>query len=141
MDERVGRSRSRKWIIGTAAALAVVVVGGVVTLKLLFPPEKLQALVVPQLESRIGRDVQLASVRLKVFPRIAVRLDDLAIANPPGFSSEPALRVDALDLQVRLWPLVRKEIELGQVRLVRPTIRYEVLEDGTSNFQGFGRTA
>ena len=128
----------RKWIIGTAAALAVVVVSGVVALKLLFPPDKLQALVVPQLESRIGRDVQLASVRLKVFPRIAVRLDDFAIANPPGFSSQPAVHVDALDLQVRLWPLVRKQVELGQLRLVRPTIRYEVHENGISNFQGLG---
>ncbi len=134
-------SRLRKWIVGAAAALTIVVVGGVVTLKALFPPEKLRALVVPQLESRIGRDVQLASVRLKVLPRVAVSLEDLAIANPAGFSSEPALRVDALDLQLRLWPLIRRRLELGQVRLVRPTIRYEVLEDGRSNFKGFGTRA
>jgi hypothetical protein len=124
-----------------AVALVVLIVGGAATLKLLFPPEKLRAMVVPQLEARLGRDVELSAVRLRVFPRLAVRLEDLAIANPPGFSADPALEMDALDLQVRFWPLIRRQVELGRVRLVRPTIRYEVREDGISNYQGFGSIA
>ena len=127
-----------RWLVIVAGALLVLIVAGAVTLKVLFPAEKLRAMVVPRIEERLGREVQLSSVKLRIFPRIAVRLDDLAIANPPGFSARPMLELDALELDLRLWPLLRREVELGQVRLVRPVIRYEVLADGTSNFQGLG---
>ncbi len=136
-----GRARGFRtplWLAGLLGGVALVVVGGAVTLKLLFPPEKLRALVEPQLEARMGREVELGSVRLRVFPRIAVRLGELSIANPPGFSAEPALQLEALELQLRLWPLLRKQFELGQVRLVRPVFRYELLADGTTNLDGLG---
>ncbi len=127
-----------RWLIITAGALLILIVAGTVTLKIVLSPDKLRAMVVPQIERRVGREVELASVRLKVFPRIAVRLDQLSIANPPGFSDGPMLDLEALELDLRFWPLLRKEFELGQVRLMRPVIRYHVLEDGTNNFQGLG---
>jgi hypothetical protein len=127
-----------RWLIIVAAALALIVVAGTVALKVLFPPEKLRAMIVPRIEEKVGSEVTLSDVRLRVFPRIAVRLDDFAIANPPGYSAEPALRLDALELQVALWPLLRKQVELGRVRLLGPEIRYEVLADGTSNLSLLG---
>ena len=136
--DRARDRRFPRWPLAAAAALVAVALAGAVTLRAMFPPEKLRALVVPRIEAAAGRDVELSSVRLKIFPRIAVRLDDLAIANPPGFSSEPMLSLDALDLQVRLTALLRREIELREVRLVRPLIRYEVDADGVSNFAGLG---
>jgi hypothetical protein len=127
-----------RWLIVVAGALVLIVVAGSVALKVLFPPEKLRAMIVPRIQEKVGSEVTLSEVRLRVFPRIAVRLDDFAIANPQGFSAEPALRLDALELQVAFWPLVRKQVELGQVRLLRPEIRYEVLADGTSNLSLLG---
>jgi hypothetical protein len=127
-----------RWLIIVAAALALIVVAGTVALKVLFPPEKLRAMVVPRIEEKVGSEVALGDIRLRVFPRIAVRLDDFAVANPPGFSDEPALALDALELQVRFWPLLRREFELRQLRLLRPAIRYEVLADGTSNLSLLG---
>jgi uncharacterized protein involved in outer membrane biogenesis len=78
-----------RWLIIVAAALALIVVAGTVALKVLFPPEKLRAMVVPRIEEKVGSEVALGDIRLRVFPRIAVRLDDFAVANPPGFSDEP----------------------------------------------------
>jgi hypothetical protein len=127
-----------RWLVIAVSALLFLIVAGAVALKVAFPPEKLRAMVVPRVEQRLGRQVELASVRLKLFPRIAVRLDGLSVANAPGFAAQPMIELGALELDLRLWPLLRKEIELGQVRLVRPLIRYEVREDGTSNFEGLG---
>ena len=124
-----------------AGAILLVGVGAVIALKVIFTPEKLRALVVPRLEAAAGRDVELASIRLRIFPRIAIRLNDVAIANPPGFASDRALRLGALELQVRLRPLLKRELELGRVRLLRPEIHYEVLADGTNNFEGLGAGA
>nr|MDP2577002.1 AsmA family protein [Candidatus Palauibacterales bacterium] len=132
------RSRMTRRLAILAGAVLLLVVGSVVALKLIFTPEKLRALVVPRLEAALGREVQLSAVRLRLFPRIAVRLDEVAVASPAGFSSDPMLQLDALDLQVKLRPLLRREIVLGQVRLLNPLIRYEVLSDGTNNFSGLG---
>ncbi|UCC84559.1 MAG: AsmA family protein [Gemmatimonadota bacterium] len=145
MNENYERSQDQvrgftlpRWLIVVAAALALIVVAGTVALKVLFPPDKLRAMIVPRIEEKVGSEVALGDIRLQVFPRIAVRLDDFAVANPPGFSDEPALRLAALELQVALWPLLRKQVELGRVRLLGPEIRYEVLADGTSNLSLLG---
>jgi len=139
--ERSRGFRLPRWLIIAVAALALIAVAGTIALKVLLPPEKLRAMIVPRIEERVGSDVTLSDVRLRVFPRIAVRLDDFAIANPPGFSAEPALALDALELQVRFWPLLRKELELRRLRLLGPAIRYEVLADGTSNLSLLGPPA
>ncbi len=126
-----------RWVIVTVGAILLVLIGGAVALKLAFPPEKLRAMVVPRIEERVGRDVELASVRLEVFPRVAVRLEGLSVANPPDFADEPTFELDALELDLRILPLIlRREVELGEVRIVRPLIRYQVLPDGRTNFEG-----
>ncbi len=127
-----------RWLVILTGGVVALVLVGFLALKVVFPPKKLRAMVVPRIEAAVGRDVELSAVRLKVFPRIAVRLDDLTIANPPGFSEEPAVRLEALELQVGFWPLLRRQFDLRQVRLLSPDIRYEVRADGTSNFAGMG---
>jgi len=125
-----------RWLFISLALLAALPVAGAAVLKAMFPPERLRELVVPRLESRVGRDVSLGSVKLKVFPYVAIRLQDLAIANSPDFSDSPTVQLDALDLRLEIWPLLKKEFQLSQVRLIGPILRYEVLSDGTNNFVG-----
>ncbi len=142
-EERVLESKSRRrvprWILFVAGALALLVFAGFAAAKLLFPPEKLRAMVVPRIEARVGRQVGLSAIRLRLLPRVAVRLEDLAIASPPEFGPEPALRMEALDLQVRVLPyLLRREVVLDRLRVLRPEIRYVVRPDGLSNFTGLG---
>jgi len=120
----------------TVVLLVALPFAGAAVLKSMFPPERLRELAEPQLESRIDREVSLGGVMLKVFPYIAIRLEDVAVSNPPGFSSSPAMQLDALDLRLELWPLLRKEYQLSQVRLIGPILRYEVAADGSNNFTG-----
>jgi len=145
MNQEEGRSKGRqrsvrppRWLLITVGVIVLLLVGGYVTLKVLFPPEKLRAMVAPRVEEAVGRDVEIGSVSLRVFPRIAVRMEDFAVSNPPGFGDEPAMSLAALELQVALWPLFRREIELNTVRLIEPIVRYEVLADGRNNFEGIG---
>lgn len=130
-----------RWLLIALGVVVVLLIVGYAALKLIFTPEKLRAMVVPRVEQAVGRDVEIGSVGLRVFPRLAVRLDEFTLSNPPGFASEPAMSLEALELQVAFLPLVlRREMELDEVRLVQPIIRYEVLPDGRSNFEGLGPT-
>ncbi|MFQ5529138.1 MAG: AsmA family protein [Gemmatimonadota bacterium] len=129
-------NRIPRWLIVVLAVLVMLPLAGAAALKAMFPPERLRELAEPQLEARLGRDVSLGAVKLKVFPYIAIRLQDLAVENPPGFSPAAMVQLDALDLRLELWPLLRREYELSQVRLIGPILRYEVAVDGTNNLAG-----
>lgn len=135
---QIGPFRIPRWLIITGGVIALLLVAGYVTLKVVFPPEKLRAMVVPRVEEAVGREVEIGAVRLRVLPRIAVRLEEFAVASPAGFGDEPTISLAALELQVAFWPLLRREIELRTVRLIEPVIRYEVLADGRSSFEGLG---
>ncbi|HSM09937.1 MAG TPA: AsmA-like C-terminal region-containing protein [Gemmatimonadota bacterium] len=130
--------RPPRWLIVTLVVLVLLPVAGMVAAKAMFPPERLREIAEPQLERRIARDVELGDVSLKVFPTIAIRLTDVRIGNPPeGFSDQPAVRMDALDLRLELLPLLfRRQFRLSQVRLVAPLVRYEVAADGSNNLTG-----
>jgi len=129
-------NRIPRWLIIVVAALVVLPLAGAAVLKAMFPAERLRELAEPQIEARLGRDVHLGGVKLKVFPYIAIRLQDVAVANPTGFSASPTVQLDALDLRLEFWPLLRREYELSQVRLIGPILRYEVASDGTNNLAG-----
>lgn len=129
-------TRIPRWLVVIVVLLVALPLAGAAVLKAMFPPDRLREIAVPQLESRFGRDVSLGAVKLKVFPYIAIRLQNLAVANPPGFSSSPTVQLDALDLRLELWPLLRREYKLSQVRLIGPILRYEVAADGTNNLAG-----
>lgn len=130
------RRRPPRWLIVTLVVVIALPLVGAAVLKTMFPPERLREIAEPQIEKRIARDVQLGDVRLKVFPNIAIRLSDVRIANAPGFSDQPAIRMDALDLRLELLPLLRREFRLSQVRFVAPLVRYEVTPDGSNNLSG-----
>ena len=130
--------RPPRWLIISLVVLVLLPLAGMIAAKAMFPPERLREIAEPQLERRIARDVSLGGVSLKVFPAIAIRLTDVRIANPPeGFSDQPAVRMDALDLRLELLPLLfRRQFRLSQVRLVAPLVRYEVAADGSNNLNG-----
>ncbi|MFW6084043.1 MAG: AsmA family protein, partial [Gemmatimonadota bacterium] len=131
------RRRPPRWLVAILVVIVALPLAGAAVLKAMFPPERLREIAEPQIEKRIARDVSLGDVRLKVFPNIAIRLSEVAIANPTeGFSDSPAVRMDALDLRLDLLPLLRRQFRLSQLRLVGPRIRYEVAADGSNNLAG-----
>ncbi|MDH4069135.1 MAG: AsmA family protein [Ignavibacteria bacterium] len=128
---------AKVWLI-VLSVLALLLVGGIVTLKLLFSGERLKAFIIPPLEEATGRTVTLAEVSLSIFPTLAVQADSLTISNRPeeGFSSRPSCTVDRLFLDVNLWPLLSGNIEVPTLRIERPVVYLEVTADGRKNYSG-----
>lgn len=135
-------SVTRKIAIALAAAAGAVVLLAVALVLLLdsgVATKRAMDLVVPKVSSALGREVTLRGADLKLFPNPRVRLLGLAVAGRPG---EPALvDLEALDVEVGLWPLLRslgKEIDVRAFALVRPTVNLVRAKDGTWNFEGLG---
>ena len=138
-DDASSSSRSWwKWLLYGLGGLVALVLIAAVALPQLFPPERLKKLVVPQVEKAVNRTVEIESIGLRVLPFPAVRVSQFTIANAEGFGEEPAVEGRALNVDVALWPLFTGTIEPTSVELVEPVVRYQIAEDGSTNFDTFG---
>jgi len=132
-----------RWVLYGLGGLVLLVLVAAVALPQLFPPERLKRLVVPQVEQAVQRDVSIASIRLRVLPVPTVRVTDFAVANDSAFAAsdafggDPAVEGQALNIDLALWPLFTGTIEPTAIELVGPVVRYQVMEDGTTNFDSF----
>jgi len=141
-DDAASSSRSRllTWAGGLVGGVVVLVLAVALLLPQLFSSEELKSYVIPPIEEATGRTVQIGEIGLRVLPAPAVRMSDFEIANAESFSDEPAVSGRAFRVDVALWPLFSGNIVPTAVELVDPVIRYQIAEDGTTNFDTFAAT-
>lgn len=86
-------------------------------------------------EAATGRDVAIGGdISLAILPAPAFSVKKLTLANIPGGAEPEMVSLDALDVRVRLLPLLRGEIDVDKIVLVAPRISLEVLPDGRRNW-------
>ncbi|MPZ08914.1 MAG: AsmA family protein [Kiloniellaceae bacterium] len=122
-----------------AVALAVLIV--VVVAALLVAPSfwdwnrekgRMAALV----KEHTGRDLQIVGdVSLRLLPTPAFSAREVTLANLDGGSDPAMVRLEELQVSIGLLPLLRGEIQVKSVTLVKPEVLLEVLEDGRANWQ------
>ncbi len=133
--------RILKWGGGILGGLAVLGLVAALVLPRLFTSEQLKGYVIPPLEEATGRQVEIDAIGLRVLPTPAVRVSGFRLANAEGYGPEPAVKARTLNVDVALWPLFAGTIRPTAVGLEHPVIRYEVAEDGTTNFDTLGGEA
>jgi len=131
---RSTRSRILWWGGSLLGGLLVLLLAAALLIPQLFPSEELKGYVIPPMEEATGRTVEIDEIRLRVLWTPAVSVSGFRLADREGYGPEPAVSAEGLNVEVALWPLLTAAIEPTAVELVAPTIRYEVAEDGTANF-------
>ena len=134
-------SRLLKWGGGLLGGLAILVLVAALVLPRLFTSEQLKGYVIPPLEDATGRQVEIDDIGLRVLPLPAIRVSGFRLANAEGYGPQPAVEARALNVDVALWPLFVGTIRPTAVGLDAPVIRYEVAEDGSTNFDTLGGEA
>ncbi len=87
-----------------------------------------------------GRDLNLqGDIKLSVFPWIALELGPVSLGNPEGFGTEPFLSVKHAALRVRVLPLLRKELEIGKIKIDGLDLRLRKNAAGKGNWEDFGQ--
>jgi len=116
--------------------LIVLVLGMLFVVPSLVPSETYRATIQEQLTRQLGRTVTIdGDVSVSTFPVIKAKADRAAIANPPGFSRDNLASLQRLDARIKLWPLLRKRVEISRFILVEPDILLERLPDGQVNWE------
>jgi len=65
-----------------------------------------------------GRDLTIAGdIKLSIFPWLGLTLGATQLSNAKGFGNAPFASVDAVDIKVKLLPLLHKRIEMQKILL------------------------
>jgi AsmA protein len=130
-----------------ALKIAGIVVGGLVALVvialllvvLFVDPNDYRDDIERVVESKTGRQLTLSGdLHLTVFPWLALKAGPASLGEAPGFGDEPFVSIQEARVGVRLLPLIRGKVEVGDVRLAGARIRLITDENGRNNWADLG---
>lgn len=90
-------------------------------------------------ESKTGRPLSLSGdLHLSIFPWLALQTGPASLGDAAGFGDEPFVSIQEARVGVRLLPLIRGKVEVGDVRLAGARIRLITDERGRNNWADLG---
>ena len=109
-----------KKLLLTLLVLSVLTFAGVAVFLATFDVDQYRPQLLKTLERALGRPVELARLSLGWNNGIAVQLIGLAIHERGQPDAAPLIRVDDASAVVRLMPLLRRELDVASIVLIRP---------------------
>ena len=93
-------------------------VAGVFYLAHSINPAQLTSLIASVVKSETGRDFRIAGpIELHFFPSIGVVAQDISLSNASWASQPKMLQVQKIELQIKLLPLLMKQVEINRINL------------------------
>ncbi|MGB8285342.1 MAG: AsmA family protein [Candidatus Aquirickettsiella gammari] len=84
-----------------------------------------------------GRQLLLrGDIKWSIFPWLGLQLNDAKLSNNPGFGDNPFAQIKKLDIQVRLLPLLHKQLEIGRLQIRGLTLYLIKNAKGQGNWEG-----
>jgi AsmA protein len=124
-----------------AAALIGLIVIALVLVVVFVDPNDYRDDIEKMVEQKTGRELTLSGdLKLSVFPWIALEAGPATLGDAPGFGPEPFVSIKEAHVGVRLLPLLRGKIEVGNVKLDGARIRLITDESGRENWADLGKS-
>ena len=120
-------------ILGSAIALLVVILTSVICL---VDPNHYKAQIAHYLSQLSGRNLIIAGdIHFTCYPWLGLNLGQLRIGNAPNFTEPTFAQVDQAQFQVKLLPLLKKQLEVGHVLLAGMKLTLIRKADGHTNWE------
>lgn len=122
-------------LIAGGATLALLV-SAVIGIHAMVSTTTLRGEIEKRVAAATGRNFKInGPLSLSVFPTVGLTAHDVTLANVPGGHAKQMVRVEAVDIHVKLLPLLNGKIETTGIVLEKPVIALEVAADGTGNWE------
>jgi len=119
------------------AAILVFVLGLWGTAVLYFDEERLKQIAIEQVRAQTGRELRIdGPLNLSFLPRISLVANDVSLSGPQDFDGPDLFQADQLRLAVELWPLIRGEVETGDIALENARLVVHTDRAGRSSLDG-----
>lgn len=117
-------------------ALALLVVFAFAAVAFLVPPEKVRDHIVAAVERETGHTLTVAGeASLAFYPSIGVSLGDVTLSGPAASDAGTLLRSAALNVDLKLLPLLFGDVEIDRATLVRPVFDLRIDHAGRPNWR------
>ena len=80
----------------------------------------------------LGDKLKIGSIGISIF-RGSIVIKDIQLQQPPGFSEENFLEAKAIRLRIALLPLLKKQLVVYGITILKPTINLVQLKNGKIN--------
>src|SRR5213083_72763 len=124
----------RKWIIVGVVLLLLCVAGVVAVLNVNSYIARNKDYLISQAEQALGRKVSVDDVEVSLWNGIGFRLTDFAMSDDPAFSSTEFVRAKDLQVNLKLLPRLRREVQVKKLIPHNPTISNTRNAKGDVNF-------
>jgi uncharacterized protein involved in outer membrane biogenesis len=91
-----------------------------------------------QAEKAVGRQIQVENIEINIWNGIGIRFENFKLADDPAFSSEWFVRAKDLQANVKLLPLLRRDVQVKKLILNEPAINLIRNRHGVYNFSTIG---
>jgi len=130
-----------KWIVGIVVGLIVLVIALLLIVPQFIDIQKYKPEIEKQTEQVTGRPFSIGGdLRLSLFPWAVIGLSDVHLGNPPGYNEKDLLYVKSFDVEVKLLPLISKDIQIKRFVVDGLRVNIEKNKQGRGNWEGIGKT-
>ncbi len=131
----------RKWLIVAGALVAVTIaVGFLLLLNVNSLIARNKSYLIAQAESALGRKIGVGEVEATLWTGIGARLSDFTMSEDPAYGAGEFVRARDAQINLKFWPLLRKEVQIKRVILHEPVIQIIRGADGKFNFSTIGKS-
>ena len=130
-----------KWIIGIVGGIVVLVIALLLIVPQFIDIQEYKPEIEKQASQATGRPFTIGGdLRLSLFPWAVIGLSDLHLGNPPGYKEKDILSIKSFDVEVKLLPLISKEVQVKRFVVDGLRLSMEKNKEGRGNWEGIGKT-
>ena len=123
-------------IIGSVVLGLVVLLAAIVVIALVrLDANDYKPTITAAFEGATGRKLHLdGNLELKLYPWLALSIDNLSIDNAPGFGAEPLVSIEHAEARIKLLPLLHDEYEIDTVKISGVRSNLAIDDKGNNNW-------
>lgn len=115
--------------------LILIIAIGIAFLIYSFDANHYKTQIVNAVKKQTGRDLVIdGDLKLAIFPNIAIELGQTSLSNAKNFNDKPFAIISSGQISVKVMPLLKKKIELNDIRLQDLKLNLQRKADGITNW-------
>jgi AsmA protein len=127
-----------KWVLIVVGFVVVLLVLAAVVLPMVADPNDYKEEISDSVLKETGRELIIGGeIKWTVFPSLGLGLSDVTLGNRSGFGDQPMMDIGEAEASVKLIPLFKRKIEVGELKLTDVAIHLRRNADGQTNWQDF----